>query len=208
MARRSKEERAAKVGTVKAAERDRVRQDAQQFLSARDAEQWPLFNLVQPGEQLPDDDKPAGPGRPVGARTASPLEYRRYILSVHGDFLSRFVRLAQADTLALAKLLQCKPLEALAIQQKLGATAAPYVYTPQKAPIDAEDAAYFAGMMFVAGAAGAGQRQIQQGTDSALAALAGAPPDIVDLQAVRVDGNAGSEPAHSEPGAEEEEQAP
>lgn len=205
MARQSKEKRDAKVGAVKAAERDRVRQDAERFMSARDAEQWPLFDLVGGGEQLPDDDKPAGAGRPVGARTASPLEYRRYILSVHGDFLSRFVRLAQADTLALAKLLQCKPLEALAIQQKLGSTAAPYVYAQQKPPIGPEDLQYFAGMMFLAGGAA---KQLPGGTDSALAALAGAPPDIVDLQAIRVDENAGSERAHSEPADDEDEKAP
>lgn len=197
----AKTKRAAKRGAVKTAVAERVRQDAIAWSSQRDGEQWPLFELVQPGAQLPDDDKPAGPGRPVGARTASPLEYRRYLLSTKGDFLAKFVGLAQCDTLALAKLLQCKPLEALAMQQKLGATAAPYVYTPQKAPIDAEDAAYFAGMIFTAGAV-SGQAAIAG--RSTLAALAGRPPDVLDLQAVT-----SSDPAVSEPVvSEQEDEAP
>lgn len=207
-----KAKRAAKRGAVKTAEADRVAQDAAGWM--RGQEQLALLELVGGGDLLPDDDKamaaPAGGkgGRPVGARAIAPLEYRRYILATKGDFLGRFASLAMVDTLALARLLGCKPIEALTLQQKLGATAAPYVYTPQKAPLDDKDREYFAGLVFMAGAAAVPGSPAGKGMLDAVAALAGRPPDLEEIRALGDVKFVASEPAHSEPAIEDEEKAP
>lgn len=190
------EKRKAKIGAGVLERTEAARDEAARFAS-RAPEQPALFELVGAAEPLPDDDKPAGPGRPVGARATVPQEYRRYILSTKGDFLARFAGLAQVDTFALAKLLGCTPKQALELQIDMGKMAAPYVYQPQPRPELERAADYFAGLLFVQGAKIAGAEG--KTMVDTLAALAGRPPDLEEIQALEPVKFDGSEPAHSEP---------
>ena len=205
------DKRKAKRGSLKVTEAERVAADAARWAADPAACQLTLGLLKAGGELLPDDDKAAVPatgkqgGRPVGARATAPLEYRRFILATKGDFLGRFASLAMADTIQLARLLGCSPYEALQLQQKLGATAAPYVYAPQKAPLDQEDRDYYAGLVFAAGAISA---PAAKGMLDAVAALAGRPVEVEQLQPFIEGETVASEPAHSEPADDDEDKAP
>lgn len=194
---KAKERRAAKRGAGRVAEAERIQSDVAAFWDERKRTAGELLpGLFPSAGRLPDDDKPMsgkGAGRPVGAKATSPAEYRRFILATKGDFLGRLAGIAAADTLDLARVLGCTPLEALQMQQKLAATAAPYVYTPQAKPDPAPAGAYWAGMLFVpAGGAAPAQQD-------ALAALAGRPPDLEEIQALGPVEFEQSEPAQSEP---------
>jgi hypothetical protein len=77
-----------------------------------------------------------GPGRPAGSRNRATEDRRRFYLSRHSDPLEGAIVFAlPADllegarrALALAKLLKCKPLEALDFMRKAGADAMPYLH--------------------------------------------------------------------------------
>lgn len=209
MSDEAKERRAAKRGAGKV-ERERLaREEAERFMRSSEA-QPALFDLVAAEGPLPDDDKPSGPGRPVGARATAPAEFRRYILATKGDFVGRFAGLANVDTFALARLLGCLPVEALRLQLDMGKMAAPYVYQAQPRPEIEQAADYFAGLLFLAGgqaAAGAAGGE-GKGMLDAVAALAGRPPDMQEIQALSGVEFAKSEPAQSEPATVDEEKAP
>lgn len=201
------EKRKRKRGRQKVEQRTAAGAEARRYWESREVEQPALFELAAAAEPLPDDDKPASPGRPVGARATVPQEYRRYILSTKGDFLARFAGLANVDTFSLAKLLGCTPLQAMHLQLDMAKLAAPYVYQPQPRPELERAADYFAGLLFVQGGAAAAAAGDRPMLDT-LAALAGRPPDLEEIQALSPPEFDGSEPAHSEPQRDDDEKAP
>lgn len=197
-----------KRGALKLTERERIAADRRELERIRAASTLDLFK----GDVLPDDElevqaERGKPGRPIGARNVAPAAYRRHILATKGDFLGRMIGIANADTLALARVLGCDPLEALQVQAKIAATAAPYVYAAQPRQLEPAEAAYYAGLLFSMNAAGAGEAGRAGGLD-ALAALAGRPVDMQQIQSLSPVEFANSEQANSEQSDDEEDKAP
>lgn len=202
----ARQARRKKRGAITVDEAERVRADRRELARFRRSAQADLFK----GEILPDDELEAVPGkagRPLGARNVAPAAYRRHILATKGDFLGRLAGIANADTLQLANVLGCSPVKALEVQGKLAATAAPYVYTAQPRPEEAVAAAYYAGLIFRTGGAGPVEAERAGGLD-ALAALAGRPVDMQQIQALGPVEFAQSEQGQSEQPSDDEDKAP
>lgn len=87
----------------------------------------PLGNLVA---------RRKGPGRPAGAQNRMTKDIRKLILSQFRHPLVALAEIASLDTKALAKHLDCKPIEALDRQIRAAAELAPYLAAKQAAVDD------------------------------------------------------------------------
>lgn len=108
--------------------------------------------------------------RPPGSRNKGTQAWRDLLLSRHGSPLLRLARFYDCDTLALAKALGCKPLEAAEFQRKCAEGVMPYVHG--KMPVeDANGNAVLPVIQLVDPASAA----------AALAAVSGGAP-VLDLE--------------------------
>jgi hypothetical protein len=99
-------------------------------------EQLPLLPADQL-EALPDDatarrqaltQPRRGPGRPPGARNRSTEDWRRYLLSKYRSPLEALAEAYSRPVRDLAAELDCKPIEAFAVQMRAAADLAPYLH--------------------------------------------------------------------------------
>lgn len=77
-----------------------------------------------------------GPGRPPGSHNRLTKDIRKLILAKHAHPLLALAEIYSLDVLELAKLLGCKPVEALDRQLRAAAELAPYLAAKQAAVDD------------------------------------------------------------------------
>lgn len=132
-----------------------------------------------PVENAPDDDGAAEPrrGRPPGALNVAPLELRRYVLAKAGNPVLRLARIANADTLALARELGAKPLDVLTLQVNAAKAAAPFVASPMPSKLEIDARQWLAfGVFPGAEAGGTVPTRLQAAAEDVLATIAGLEP--------------------------------
>lgn len=81
-----------------------------------------------------------GPGRPPGALNRLTKDIRKLILARHRHPLIALAEIYSCDVMELARLLDCKPLDALNTQIRAAAELAPYLAAKQAAVDDSGQA--------------------------------------------------------------------
>ncbi|MFG1300355.1 hypothetical protein V5F49_11230 [Xanthobacter sp. V3C-3] len=81
-----------------------------------------------------------GPGRPPGALNRLTKDIRKLILAQHRHPLLALAEIYSCDVMELARLLDCKPLDALNTQIRAAAELAPYLAAKQAAVDDSGQA--------------------------------------------------------------------